>query len=341
MRYALILILALHSSLTFAASEIVNSFDLGGPYYHAGSLAVEAYPHWSAVVMGPIPVVLGSLKTATKAANGQTELGFKVIAIVEEDLPAHALMISKTEYDAIAVDPPTTLPAQKILLTPRSTGRMFAERCLAGWNLTLDENNVLNAEEASIRKDLREGTASVAFVWSSFTYLAENDTAKAKALDCKDKIDIEIPTLIVARTDLLNETDPQRLDKNRRQIGMFVAKYLGSWAAAKNKPVDAAKKLVATYAAEGIKVTKEQAQAELEARQPPDLNDQLVKFTPVAGGVAPLATSLDVIMDFMVASGSLKAADRPAPSTLLDQSILRFIAQDAELAAIARGEKSF
>ena len=78
---------------------------------------------------------------------------------------------------------------------------------------------------------------------------------------------------------------------------------------------------------------------ELEARQPPNLADQLAKFAPVAGGVAPLAVSLDVIIDFMVASGSLKAADRPATSALLDRSILEFIAQDTELGPMARGEK--
>ena len=137
----------------------------------------------------------------------------------------------------------------------------------------------------------------------------------------------------------MNETDPQRLQANRRQIGSYVARCHGAWAMAKSKPDDAAKKLVATYAAEGIKVTDVQTRAELEVRQPPSLADQLVKFASVAGGVAPLATSLDVITDFMVASGSLKAADKPVASTLLDRSILDFISQDAELGPIARGEK--
>ena len=213
-------------------------------------------------------------------------------------------------------------------------------------NLTLDKMTVVNAEEAVIRHGLRDKDANVAFVWSSFTYLAENDPAKAKALDCPNGVDVESPTFIVARTDLLNETDPTRLNANRRQIGTYVANFLGAWVKskldnatpksvlditvaqsapddlAKSKPDVAAKKLVATYAAEGIKVTDVQARTELDARRPPDLADQLVKFTPVAGGVAPLATSLDVIIDFMVASGSLKAADRPAASTLLDRSIL-------------------
>jgi hypothetical protein len=325
-------------SPAFAASEIVNSFDLGGPYYHAGSIAVAAYPHWEAVVMGPIPAVLGSLKYGSNS-GGQNQPGFKVVAIVEQDRPAHALMIAKTEYDEIAADPSTKLPGQKLLLTPRSSGQMYAERCLAGWQLSLDKLTVVGAEEAAIRKGLRDKEASVAFVWSSFTYLAENDAAKAKALDCQNDMDVEIPTFIVARSDLLNETDPQRLATNRRQIGTYVARFLGAWAAAKNKPEDAAKKLVTTYAVEGIKVTQAQALAELEARTPPNLADQQVKFTPVTGGVAPLATSLDVIIDFMVASGSLKINDRPVASTLLDRSILDFIAADAELGPVARGEK--
>jgi hypothetical protein len=44
-------------------------------------------------------------------------------------------------------------------------------------------------------------------------------------------------------------------------------------------------------------------------------------------------------MEFMIASGSLKASDRPAASSLLDSSILDFIAGDAELRSIAEGKK--
>jgi hypothetical protein len=66
---------------------------------------------------------------------------------------------------------------------------------------------------------------------------------------------------------------------------------------------------------------------------------QTNKFKPAAGGVPPLAASLDTIMEFMIASGSLKASDRPAASSLLDSSILDFIAGDAELRSIAEGKK--
>jgi hypothetical protein len=48
--------------------------------------------------------------------------------------------------------------------------------------------------------------------------------------------------------------------------------------------------------------------------------------------------TLDAIMDFMVSSGTLKAAERPAASQLIDPTILESIAGDAALTAIARGE---
>jgi hypothetical protein len=63
-----------------------------------------------------------------------------------------------------------------------------------------------------------------------------------------------------------------------------------------------------------------------------------VLFKVPPGGAAPLAATLDTIMDFMVASGTLKATDRPAAADLLDGSILEVIASDAGLSAIARGE---
>lgn len=50
----------LKASFALAASEVVHSFDLGGPYFHASSQAIEAYPHWGHSVIGPIPTVIGA-----------------------------------------------------------------------------------------------------------------------------------------------------------------------------------------------------------------------------------------------------------------------------------------
>jgi hypothetical protein len=85
-------------------------------------------------------------------------------------------------------------------------------------------------------------------------------------------------------------------------------------------------------------LNQSEAHAEIEARRPPDLDGQRALFEAPLGGAAPLAITLDQIMDFMIASGTLKAADRPAAADLLDSSILELIAGDAALNAIARGE---
>jgi hypothetical protein len=310
--------------------------------------------------MGPIPAVLGAVKFRS-ASGGHIAPGIKVVAIVSEDnspdkpadaVPhksALALMVAKKDYDRIAADPASTLPKQKFLMTPASLAEMYERQCLAAWNLTLDSSHIIAGQQADIRTALRayaSGTpadysgiapAGTAFVWASFTYLAEDDAAKAKALSCPSTTNFDAPSFIVARSDLLNELDAARLDANRKQIADFVAKYLGAWAKAKSKPQDAAKRLVETHSAEGIKVSEAQAQAELEARQPPDLAGQRAAFTPTAGGVIPLAMSLDVIMDFMVSTGTLKTGDRPAAGELLDGSILEFINSDPNLKAIANG----
>jgi ABC-type nitrate/sulfonate/bicarbonate transport system substrate-binding protein len=266
------------------------------------------------------------------------EPAIRVVAVVSADSTAHSLVIAQTEYDFIAVDPAARLPGRKLLLTPSSTAQMFVQRCLAGWNLKLDQMSVIKREQAEIRRSLVEKAASVAVVWTPFNYLAENDAAKAKSLACPDLGSFDVPALVVARADLLNETDPGRLAANRKRIATFVAKALGAWAEAKQKPVDAAKRLVKTYADETIKVTEAQARAELEARHPPDLEGQRAAFKPSAGGIAPLAATLDSIIDFMVESGTLKRPDKPTGADLLDPSILEFIANDPALSAMARGE---
>lgn len=319
--------------MCLAASEILNSFDLGGPYYHAGSAAIAAFPHWRDVVIGPIPTILGA--TRNRASAG---LAIKVVAIMSEDIAAHALMVTEDEYASIVQDPATKLPGQSVLLTMGSTAQMYLERCLAGWHITLEQMNVVKEDqEAQIRHALIDRKSNVAAVWTSFTYLAENDAAKAKALHCPDLGDLQFPTFIVARADLLNESDTARLAANRKVIAAFVAKYLGAWASAKQKPADAAKRLAKTYLAEGIKVTEAQAAAELEARRPPDLQGQVAAFTAPAGGVAPLAVTLNPIIDFMVRTGELKASERPNAADLLHGSILQLIVGDPRLSSIAGG----
>jgi ABC-type nitrate/sulfonate/bicarbonate transport system substrate-binding protein len=268
-------------------------------------------------------------------------LAFKVVAIFSQDYSAdalkssHALMISQTDFARIKANAASNLPGQKVLVTPSSTAQMYAEYCLAGWNIKLEQMTVISREQVEIQKALGDRIANIAFVWSPFTYVAQNGPAKAKVLPCLNMPDIHIPTLVVARSDLLNESNPTQLDANRKRIGETVAKYLGAWAAAKQ---DAAKRLVKTYADDGVNVSESQAQEELSARQPPDLASQRALFGATPGGVPPFASDLDHIIDFMVESGTLKPAEKPKASDLIDPSILEFIAGNPSLTAKAKGE---
>jgi ABC-type nitrate/sulfonate/bicarbonate transport system substrate-binding protein len=326
------------SSSSFATSEVIRSFDLGDRLYHAGSVAVAAYPHWGSVVIGPIPAVLGALNSSATVA-GHLNPASKIVAIVSQDRLAHALMISESRYGDVASDPATTLPNQKAMLKVASTAQLFAEKCLAGWNVGLNQMTIVDGEQAEIRHAFSDKKIDFGFVWTSFTYLAANDAAHAKALPCLNIDSFDMPSFIVTRSDLLNEPDPVRLAANRKIVARLVAQHLGAWAKAKMNPQDAAKRLRAEYTREDIKVTDAQALAELEARRPPDLDGQRLAFTAPAGAPAPLAATLDGIIDFMVASGTIKAADKPAGSELMDGSILELIAGDPELGAVARGEK--
>jgi ABC-type nitrate/sulfonate/bicarbonate transport system substrate-binding protein len=333
------LLIVLFSSSCFATNHVSLSFDLGGPYYPAGSLAIEAYPHWRQTFIGPIPTVIGAIKYGARS-GGRIDPAMKIVAVMSVDTPAHGLMVAKSVYDEIAADPATKLKGRKLLLTLSSTAEMFAERCLAGWNLRLDQMVRENGEQAQIRVALEANKAEIAVLWTPFTHLSEVDSEKAKVLPCPNLGNLEIPSFIVARADLLNDPDP--MQPKRKQVAAFVAKALGAWALAAKKPDDAAKRLVATYREE-IKdtrylLTEAEAHAEIEARRPPDLDGQRVLFKAPAGGAPPLATTLDTIMDFMVASEKLKVADRPAAADLLDPSILELIATDHGLTAIARGE---
>jgi ABC-type nitrate/sulfonate/bicarbonate transport system substrate-binding protein len=332
----LLMLLSIHCWPALAGSYFVRSFELGGPYFHAGSLAVEAYPHWRMAPIGPVPAVLGALKYGTRT-GGQFAPALRIIAIVSQDAPAYGLMIAKTAYDEIAADPAGKLPGQKLMLTQSSTSQMYAERCLSTWNLRLDQVQVVDGEQAEIRNALADRKADIGFVWSPFTYLVQTDPAKAKMLSCSDMTAFDMPYFVVVRADLLTEPDPLRAAANRKRIADYVARMLGAWASAANKPADAAKRLVKTYAEDSIKVTEPEAHAELTARRPPDLEGQRTAFRITPGGAAPVATTLDGIMDFMVSTGTLAAADRPAAADLIDASILEMIANEPALKATANG----
>jgi ABC-type nitrate/sulfonate/bicarbonate transport system substrate-binding protein len=333
------LALLIYSTSCFATNHVILSFDLGGPYYPAGSIALEAYPHWRQTFIGPIPTVMGAIKYGVRT-GARIDPAMKIVAVMSADTPAHALMIATSAYGDIASDPATKLPGRKLLLTPSSTAQMFAQRCLAGWNVRLDQMTVEKGEQAEIRELLKANKAEVAVLWTPFVHLSEVDSEKAKVLPCPNLGNFDVPSFIVARADLLNDPDP--MQPKRKQVAAFVAKALGAWALAAKKPDDAARRLVATYREE-IKdpkylLTEAEAHAEIEARRPPDLDGQQALFKAPAGGAAPLATTLNTIMDFMVASGTLKAADRPAAADLLDPSILELITADPSLNAIARSE---
>lgn len=332
-----VLILSCTIGRCFAGSYFIRSFELGGPYFHAGSLAVESYPHWQMVPMGPVPTVLGALKYG-KQTGELFAPALKIVAIVSQDAPAYGLMIAKAAYDDIAADPAGKLPGQKLMLTQSSTSQMYAERCLSAWNLRLDQVQVVDGEQEEIRNAVADRKVDIGFVWSPFTYLTQTDQAKAKMLVCPDTTALDLPYFVVVRADLLTEPDPVRAAANRKRIADYVARILGAWASAANKPAEAAKRLAKTYAEDSIKVTEPDARAELAARRPPDLEGQRTAFsTPAGGGAAPVAATLDGIMDFMVRTGTLAAADRPAAVDLIDASILEMIASQPALAAIANG----
>jgi ABC-type nitrate/sulfonate/bicarbonate transport system substrate-binding protein len=332
---AILLNLCLSTSC-FAGSYFVRSFELGGPYFHAGRLAVESYPHWRMVPMGPVPTVLGALKYGTRT-SGVFAPALKIVAIVSQDAPAYGLMIAKTAYDDIAADPAGKLPGQRLMLTQSSTAQLYAESCLSAWNLRLDQVQVIDGEQEAIRNAVADRKVDIGFVWSPFTFLTQTDQAKAKMLACQDMAAFDMPYFVVVRADLLTEPDPLRAAANRKRIADYVARLLGAWASAANKPADAAKRLVKTYAEDNVKVTEAEARAELAARRPPDLDGQRIAFRTPAVGAAPLAVTLDGIMDFMVRTGTLAVADRPAAAGLIDGSILEMISGDPALTATANG----
>ena len=322
---------------SYASNAIIDSFKLGNPRFPAGIIALEAYPHWKVVVIGPIPTVIGAVKFSQHGSSA-TAPALKIVAIITDDSAVHPLMIANRDYNEISSDPSNKLRGEKLLMTPKSTAQEYAQECLTTFGLQISDMIVLPQEQWQIRNSLASQLASVAVVWPPYLHLAQNEAGQAKTLACASAPNFKVQTFVVTRAELLDETNQTQLDANRKAIAEVVAKALRAWSLSKTNLAEAARRLKRTYAEENIIVTEAQAAAELETRRPPDLEGQRALFKATAGGSAPLAKTLEPIIDFMVATGTLQPSQKPRASDLLDPSILELIANTPELAAIAHGQ---
>lgn len=324
------------ASLSFRPAAAEDLWSLSA-LFPSPSSTVAAYPRWESAAISPIPAVLGAVRHGRRV-GGTLAPALKVVAIASQDRGAHALVVARGRYDEVRADPTAALPGRRLLVTSASTGRLFAERCLAGWNVAVDGIEFVDGKQAEIRRGLAAGEAEVAVVWTPTTYRVAAEAAKARPLPCPGTAGLDIPAVIVVRADLLAEPDPARRAANLARLGRVVAEHLGAWAKVVAGPGEAAKRLARAYRDAGATVSEPEAGAELAARCPPDLDGQRAALaSPGGGALPPLATALGRIMDFMVSSGTLAVGDRPAAGDLIDPSVLDAVAADPVLAAIARG----
>lgn len=321
------------SWLTVAKAEETPFPLFGTTAYAAGNRAVLAIPGkaWKIQTVNALAMLHGA-----RLHGGSAKTPVYAIAISQFDTPAVQMMVRRSAFESVSKDPAAELRKRPIAVTRQSASAVLLNVCLQTHGLREEDVTLHNLSQSIALKEVQQGGADLAVLWSPFAQLSRERPARAISFECSVSGMPRLASLIVARADLLEEKDPGRLDANRRDLAEVVASHLGQWQKAKKDFRPEAGRLVRWYRDKGATVALPDAIKELETRQPPGLEEQIVRM----GGVDEqgLSSQLDVLLDFMEESGAVLPGERPNPAMLMDRSILDLIQGDERLSAIARGE---
>ncbi|WP_104668650.1 hypothetical protein [Ensifer adhaerens] len=320
-------------SLMVAKAEETPFPLFGTTTYAAGNQAVLAIPGkaWKIQTVNSLAMLHGA-----RLRGGKTEAPVYAIAISQFDTSAIQIMVRRSAFESVSKDPAGELRKRPIAVTRQSASAVLLNVCLQNHGLREKDVTLHNFSQSIALKDMQQGGADLAVLWSPFAQLSQARPSRAMPFDCGASGMPRLASLIVAPADLLEEKDPERLDANRRDLAEVVASHLGQWQKARKDFRLEAGRLVRWYNDKGATVSLPDAIKELETRQPPGLEEQIAMLAGV--DEQGLADQLDALLNFMEESGAVRPDERPDPASLMDRSILDLIRGDERLLAIARGE---
>lgn len=314
-------------------AENGSSVLFGSQQYVAGNQTVLAVPGkaWTIQTVNAMAMLHGA-----RLHGGNTETPVYAIAISQFDTPAVQLMVRRSAFESVSKDTAAELRRRPIAVTRQSASAVLLKVCLKTYGLREQDVTIHNVSQSIALKELQEGSADLAVLWSPFAQLSQARPSRAMPFDCGLSGMPRLVSLIVAPADLLEENDPGRLDTNRRDLAETVASHLGQWQKAKKNFSLEASRLVQRYKDKGATVSLPDAIKELEMRQPPGLEEQIAMMASI--DEEGVSSQLIVLLDFLEESGAMRPDERPDPTSLMDRSILDLILSDERLSAIARGE---
>ena len=189
---------------------------------------------------------------------------------------------------------------KKILCQTGTTCHMTLVATLEHLGLTADDVEIVDTAVAQSYAAFKAGEADVVCLWSPFGYQAESDEGWVQ-ISGAEGLGLEMPNLIVATEEAV---------KNRPEaVQQWLEAYLKAVEEMREDP-EAAQKLYDFEEQEGITMTEEAAERDIEVRQFPTLEENKAVFETDENGNSKALEILLGFADFMIEQGKLTEADK-------------------------------
>lgn len=189
---------------------------------------------------------------------------------------------------------------KKILCQTGTTCHMTLVATLEHLGLTADDVEIVDTAVAQSYAAFKAGEADVVCLWSPFGYQAESDEGWVQ-ISGAEGLGLEMPNLIVATEEAV---------KNRPEaVQQWLEAYLKA-VEEMREDSEAAQKLYDFEEQEGITMTEEAAERDIEVRQFPTLEENKAVFETDENGNSKALEILLGFADFMIEQGKLTEADK-------------------------------
>jgi NitT/TauT family transport system substrate-binding protein len=286
-----------------------SSFPAGPP-----QIAAAAAGTWDVGITGSAPGVLGAAR-----------FNIRTIAISNDESATNVLMVRRDQLDAIRASP-ASLRGQRILITVNTTVDYVLQNCLARWNLTRSDVQVVNLNQAQILSAFSTGEGRVAGLWAPNIYTAE-ERMNAVPLCSGSDAGAIVPGNIIVRDEFLQ--------RNPDMVARYLAVIMRGIAFMKANPDQTIQAMSRFYSAGGVTVSEAALRAEIARRPLFGLEEQL-QLLSRANGPSQADRWYEGLSAFLAQVGTVQ--NPPAPAAYITDDVLRRIAADPRLRAFALGQ---
>ena len=269
---------------------------------------------WDVGITGSAPGVLGAAR-----------FNIRTIGISNDESATNVLMARRDQVEAIRANP-ASLRGQRVLITVNTTVDYVLQNCLRRWNLTRNDVQVVNLNQAQILSAFSTGEGRLAGLWAPNIYTAE-ERMNAVPLCSGSDADAIVPGNIIVREEFLT--------RNPEMVARYLAVILRGFTWMTANPEQTLQIMNRFYQAGGVTASEAALRAEVARRPTFGLEEQL-RLMSRAGGPSQADRWYQGLGEFLQQVGTVPTA--PPVASYLTDDVLRRIAANPQLRAFAMNQ---